>query len=201
MYINNKLNQNTNRRKAMKKIKYLILTIISIAFVVGCDMNFMNTPTKQVEIFLSKYQSLDQDVLDDLNKIIDEEQKFNTEQREKYRGIMKKHYQGITYNIKEETVDGNSATVEVEIEVTDFSSILAATNQYLIENPTEFQDENGQYDENKFIDYRLDELKKAKERVKYTLNLNLTKQDKKWKMNSLSPINESKINGTYVYED
>ena len=88
----------------MKKLLILLSILLT---VVGCNMgNMNNTPTKQVEMFLARYQTLDQKVLDDLDDVVKEEVAFNTEQREKYRELMKKHYQGITYDVKEESMDG-----------------------------------------------------------------------------------------------
>lgn len=181
----------------MKKI--LIGLAMLIAFT-GCDMSKLNnTPTKQTELFLSKYQKLDTAVLSDLDSVVAEEEKFNAEQRERYRDIMKKHYQDLVYSIKEETIDGDDATVTVEIEVKDNTKALAEADVYLEEHPEEFNDDNGEYSEKKFMDYRLDQLKNNKETVKYTLELTLIKKDGKWQMNQLSENQGDKINGVYIY--
>ena len=49
----------------MKKIISFLITFVSIFSLCGCQANLNNTPTKQVEIFLGKYQTLDRDILDD----------------------------------------------------------------------------------------------------------------------------------------
>ena len=95
---------------------------------------------------------------------------------------LKKHYQNLTYEIKDETVNGNKATVEVEIEVTDFYKAL---NEGMKDND---------------IDSKLNLLKDAKDRVKYTLYLKLEKNDDGlWSLNDLSNEDEQKILGMYRY--
>ena len=181
----------------MKKILGLLGIVLLMA---GCDLSAMtNTPTKQVEIFLNKYQTLDNGVLSDLDNVIADEDYLTEEQRDKYRDIMKKHYQNLTYNIKDEVIDGDIATVTVEIEVTDYSKIMTDANTYLEQNPSEFNDVSGAYDAVKFVDYRLDKLEDVKGTVKYTLDLTLNKIDDKWQLNPLNPTDQDKINGMYTY--
>lgn len=179
----------------MKKI--FLMLFIALIFT-GCD-KLDNTPTKQVESFFNKYQVLDKDVLNDLDSAVAEESNFNTEQRDKYKNIMKKHYQNLVYEIKDSKEDGNKATVTVEIEVTDYSKVIAATKVYLDTHKNEFLDEDGNYDNIKFNDYRLNELQKTKDKVKYTLDLTLTKTDDKWEIDSISNEIEDKIHGIYEY--
>ncbi len=180
----------------MKKL--LLLTII--LFIGGCNLSELNnTPTKQVEIFFNKYQTLHEDVLNDLNNVTLEEERFNDEQRKEYRDIMKKHYQNLKYAIKDEEIDGDNAKVKVEIEVDDYYRVLAEADVYLENHPDEFRNSNGEYDASKFMDYRLKKLKENKEMVKYTLELSLTKKDGKWQLNKLTDIDKQKINGVFVY--
>ncbi|MDD2181156.1 MAG: hypothetical protein PHW32_02175 [Bacilli bacterium] len=185
----------------MKRIGMIIgIIFLTLLIVVGCSMGEMsNTPTKQAEIFFKKYQTLDQSVLNDLNRVVALETQFNNDQREMYKEIMKKHYQNLTYKIKDEEIDGDFAVVTIEIEVNDYANELRNSEIYLAEHPDEFQNELGEYDVGKYSDYRLDRLKDAEEKVKYTLELNLTKVDKKWQVDQISSIDEEKIHGIYVY--
>lgn len=183
--------------KYMKK--WWVLLIPLSLLLVGCQMgkDMENTPTKQVEIMLSKYQTLDKDVLKNLDKVVAEEESFNTNQRDKYRNIMKKHYQDLTYTVKDETIDGDDATVEVEIEVIDRSLALKEAEEYRKKNEKEFNDNTGKYDPSLFMDYKIKQLEKAKERVQYTLDFKLTKKDGKWHLDTLSNTDKEKINGVY----
>lgn len=178
----------------MKKIFLATLMFL----LVGCG-NLSNTPTKQVEDFLKKYQSLDNAVLTDLDDVIAAETTFNDDQKNKYRDIMKKHYQNLTYEIKDETLDGDEAIVTVEITVTDFNKVLDETSQYLISHPEEFNDDNGDYDIVKYNNYRLDRLKEANEKVKYTIAIPVTKVNNEWTVNKLNNTTLDKINGIYNY--
>ena len=47
-------------------------------------------------------------------------------------------YKDLTYEIKDERVDGNKAVVDVEIEVYDYNTVLNNANTYLDENKDEF---------------------------------------------------------------
>ena len=108
----------------MKNINKILLIIISIFFIVGCG-NMMNTPTKKVEEFLSKYQTLDKKVIDQLDDVMEDADSFTDEQKEKYHDLMKKQYQNLSYKIKEETEDGDNAVVTVELEVLDYGSSIS----------------------------------------------------------------------------
>lgn len=181
----------------MKKIVAVLFTIL---LMTGCGKgNLMNTPTKKVEMFFSNYQSLDKEVIDQLDKTVAEEENFNTENRADYKELMKKHYQNLTYDVKDEKIDGDTATVTVEIEVTDYSKTMSDADTYLEEHPDAFKNEDGEYDKSLFITYRLEQLKKAKDKVKYTLDLTLSKVDEEWKLDSISDVDERKIHGMYTY--
>lgn len=182
-------------------MKKIIVIFLSVFILTGCNMgvDFSNTPIKQVEAFFNKYQTLDKDVLDDLDRVVAEEDQFNGEQRTAYRDLMKNSYQKLSYDIKEERIDGDKATVTVAIEVVDYSEILQESNQYLEEHREEFYNEEGEYDIILFNDYRLKRLKEAKDMVQYTLELHLTKENDEWVMDELSSDDEDKIHGVYAH--
>lgn len=200
MYIQEIL-ENTMKRGGifMKKV----LSILCIfAVLTGCSFTAnvtKDTPKKKVEHFFNDYQTLDSDVLAQLDTVVDRETTFTEEQKKTYRDFMKKHYQALVYEIKDEIIDGDNATVTVEIEVKDYSKILADADTYLTEHPNEFHNEEGTYDVVLFNEYRLKQIKDAKDKVKYTLNLTLTKVDDEWKLDKLNDMDESKIHGIYNY--
>lgn len=179
----------------MKKILYLV---ISILLFTGCT-ELSNTPTKRVEEFFKKYQTLDNDVLNDLNQVITQDVTLNATQQEDYRTVMKKHYQNLTYEIKEETIDGDRSTVTAEITVTDLNRVMDESENYMNNNIQEFFDEFGNYSISMYNDYRLEQLKMAKEKVKYTVYLNLSLQNDEWVMDDIDQVTYDKINGTYNY--
>lgn len=180
-------------------MKKLLLILVLPFLLVGCGEKTMNTPTKRVEMFFANYQSLDDEVVEQLNTTANEEVLFDEINKKDYIDVMKKHYQALKYEIKDEVVDGDSATVTVEIEVKDYSKLLKDAESYLDEHPEEFNDTEGKYDESLFTNYRLDKIKDVKDTVKYTLNIDLTKIDKEWKIDDLSETDRMKINGMYEY--
>lgn len=188
---------NIFRRKNMKKV-IISLSLACLFLLSGCD-EISNTPTKQVEYLFNKYQTLDQEVLDDLDRIISEETAFDTTAREEYRKLIKEQYKNLTYKIKEEIVDGDTATVTTEITVTDYSKTLAEAETYKNSHLSEFQDEYGNYQASTYSNYVIERLKDAKEKVKYTVEINLTKIDDKWKIDGIDEETEDKILGIYEY--
>lgn len=173
-----------------------ILCIFLVLLLTGCG-EISNTPTKQVEGFFNQYQILDKEVLDDLEQIISDEDKFDNENQNKYREVIKKQYKNLTYYIKEEKVDGDTAIVTVEITVYDYATTMAEAENYKNNHIEEFYDDLGNFSQIKYINYVIDKLDKTKEKVKYTLDMNLTKTDDKWRLDGLDSDTEDKILGIY----
>lgn len=181
----------------MKKLLCVLGLAITLS---GCSlMNMDNTPTKKVEEYLNNYQTLDSNVLSELDSIVDQETMFDEDQKVTYKDILKKHYQDLVYKIKEETVNGDKATVEVEIEVNDYTKALKEAEDYRTNNETDFLDSNNTFDESKFNNYKLDLLKSNKERVKYTIYFSLTKANNEWVLDDLTSTEQEKILGIYEY--
>jgi len=176
-----------------------ILTILSLFLFVGCTKDLNNTPTKRVEVFLSNYQSLSEEVQANIISDVEEMPNLNDEEKNEYVELWKRHYQGLTYEIKDEKVDGDDAIVTAEIEVYDYSQTIATTNEVLANHPELFQDEMGNHSYIKYNDYRLEELKKANDKVKYTIDFKVKKIDKKWILQEISDEDSLKMSGMYNY--
>ena len=182
------------------KMKKMLIAFIMVLFLTGCNNDLMNTPTKRVETMLNNYVTLDEEVVDDLDNTLLEETVMTNEQKSRYKDILKRQYQNLSYEIKDETIDGDTATVEVEIEVYDYRKIIDAADDYLNNNQDEFLTEDGTTtDISKFNDYKLDLLEEAKDKVTYTLNLTLKKVDDKWTLDDLTDTEISQIHGLYAY--
>ena len=170
----------------MKIKKKLLLFALPILFIilVGCEM--ANTPTSKVEDLFTKYQKLDTDIDNGINNILDE-QNLSESQKERYRKILENQYKNLTYQIKEETIDGDNATITAEIEVTDLKKSLEG----LVFDSTIYTKET-------FDEERLNRLEQAKDKVKYTLDLTLTRgSNDEWKLNALTNEQIKKIQGMY----
>ncbi len=177
-------------------MKKIIIVIISFLFFTGCN-NIMNTPTKKVEEFLGKYQMHDEEVLSQLEEVMDNEVMMTNNQKEEYKEIMKKQYKDLTYKIKDELVDGNNATVEVEIEVYDYYSVNERLNNYIEENKTDFYDENNNIIDEKYMNQKIEYLTDVSDRITYTLNLTLTKEEDIWTLDNITETERQKIHGLY----
>lgn len=181
----------------MNQVKKIFVGIMVLFLAVGCG-NMMNTPTKKVEEFLSKYQTQDEKVLAQLDEVIDSSGTMTKDQKDKYRDLMKKQYQNLSYKIKDETIDGNNATVQVEIEVYDYASSISESETYLTTNKEEFiKEDTKEVDDEKFMDYKLKQLSLVKDKVKYTINFTLTKTDDKWILDDITEIDRQKLHGLY----
>ena len=175
-------------------MKKLLLALTSLVVLTGCscaNMNMDNTPTK-------KDQTLDNSVVEDLDTTLAADTTLTDNDRKDYKEFMKKHYQDLKYEIKDEKIDGDTATVETEITVRDYSKAISDADTYKGENSDKFNNNSGTYDPGLFSSYRLDELKKVKDTKTYTLNLTLTKDKDEWKLNELSDEDLNKINGLYA---
>ena len=177
-------------------MKKIVLLISGILLLVGCDM--MNSPTKVVEKFLNKYQTVDEEIVTQLDETLTKENTLNDELKEAYKEIMKNQYQNLYYTIKDERIDGNHATVTVEIEVYNYSKSIKDADDYLISNEKEFLDDEGNIDNSKFMTYKLKQMKNTKDKIKYTLDFNLTKINEKWVLDDIDEITRQKIHGIYV---
>ncbi len=204
----------------MKKI--LLILCLGLLFFTGCN-NTLNTPTKKVEEFLGKYQSMDSEVLAQLDNVISNDATMSDDQKKEYRSLMEKQYQNLSYKIKDEDIKDDTATVDVEIEVFDYATSISKSLDYYNEHKDEFADDakatideddsdNDEGDNNtddkddkdanevedsKYIDYKIKQLKNVTDRIKYEITFNLTKEDDEWKIENISDIDRQKIHGLF----
>jgi hypothetical protein len=182
----------------MKKLVPMLLVVLLFS---GCTLfNMGNTPTSKTEALLKKYQSLDTAVVSQLDDVVNSDDTLSTSQKDEYKRIIKNQYQNITYSIKDEAVDGDNATVKVEIEVYDLDDAIDKANDYLNTNATEFDDTDGKFSQTKFNDYKLNLMSDQKTKIKYTIDFALTKTDKTWTVNDLTETERQKIHGIYNYD-
>lgn len=179
-------------------MKKLLIAVALFFCFTGCA-DIMNTPTKRVEEYLMKYQKLSDDVTGQIEDLLTNTTGMTDKQKTTYREIYQNQYQHLTYTIKDETVDGNLATVEVEIEVYDFNLANKEIDKYVSEHEENFQNSQKQTDNTKVTNYTLSTLKNYQKRVKYTINFILTKVDSVWTLDQLSDVDLQKIHGIYEY--
>lgn len=171
----------------MKKI--ICLVTILVVFLSGCN-TLMNTPTKKVEELMSKYQKVDEDITDEIDALFNDDATLTQDEKNKYKDIIKKQYKNLTYTVKDETVNGDTAVVEVEIEVLDYKKIINDLDSKYSNDTT--------LDKAKYNTEKIENLSKAKEKVRYTLEINVRKNsDGNWEVSGLTSSDRKKIQGMY----
>ena len=168
-----KIKKSTQTNKGGENMKKWFIGLLCMISLVGCSLgkDMTNTPTKKVEAYLDGYKSLDDSVIEDIDDLLTDTE-YTLEQRTRYKDLMKKHYKDIQYEIKDEKINGDKATVE---------------------------DEEGNYSEEEYYNYQLDQMEKVEDKVKYTVTFYLTKVNNDWVMDELSESNKQKIHGIYIY--
>ena len=166
----------------MKKL----LPLLILFFTFGCSLS--NTPSSKVEELLSKYQMLDNEISLEIDMVIDKEN-LNEDQKGKYRELIEKQYKNLSYEIKDEKIDGDKATITVQIKVYDYKKVINELN-------SEYDDVD--YTLEEYNDEKIKSLENAQDMVVYTLELDVNKDDDgNWKMVSLSNIDKKKLQGMY----
>ena len=197
----------------MKKIVLVIVLTLSVFILSACSLGEMNSPKDKVKEFLDRYKNQDSEVLSDLDDTISSE--YTGDYKERYKTLMINQYKNMEYKITDEVIDGNTALVTADITVYDYSSAIDNANNYLTEHEDEFKkkssDETSKEDEEnndngivddiidneKFLEYKLGLLEDVSDKKTYTIEFSLTKEDDKWKLDSLTDSDIEKIHGIY----
>lgn len=177
----------------MKKILVIIIGVL--LFATGCMSS--NTPTSKVEALLNKYNSNDESIVTELNDYLNGFE-LDGATEEKYKKVYLKQFSDLTYEIKEEEIDGDSAEVTAQISVYDYYKSETESNKYLTEHKEEFYKDDV-YDKSLFETYKLEQLDKVTDRVEYTIEFELSKVDDEWQINPLTDEQLQKIHGIYAY--
>lgn len=192
----------------MKKL--LIIFSLLLVTLTGCGTN-MGTPTKKVEEFLGKYQSMDSSVLTQLDSVIASDKTMSDEQKKEYKSLMERQYQNLSYKIKSEDIDGDRAEVVVEVEVYDYATSINKSKNYYNEHKDEFLDDTDDNDNSvgdaiadiahetsKFIDYKIKQLKDVTDKSIYEIKFYLSKDNNgEWVLDNLTDIDRQKLHGLY----
>ena len=203
----------------MKKFLFVFLSLL-VLFVTGCG-NDMATPTSKVEEFLGKYQSMDSDVLTQLDNVISNDTTMDDTQKKDYKSLMEKQYQNMSYKIKDEEINGDKASVLVELEVFDYAGSISESRDYYTEHRDEFDDEemgndgadtdnDGKDEEGEivggavdtissFITYKIKQLMDVTDKAKYEITFHLNKEAGEWVMEDITDVDRQKIHG--LFED
>lgn len=174
--------------------KYII--ILSILFLCACNMK--GAPSLKVSEYLDSYNQLSEPVIQDMETAIQSEN-LTTENMSIYREILMKQYKDLKYDIVEETIDGNTATVKVKVTVYDLHNSKVESENYMNEHQDEFLNEESLFDEVKYMKYRLQQMFDVKDTITHDISFDLIKENDEWKIKDVDRITLEKIHGLYNY--
>ena len=117
--------------------------------------------------------------------------------KERYRTLIEKQYKSLAYQIKDERIDGDTATIRAEIEVLDYKKAINETTDY-------YRDKED-YTVEEYNNTKLDNLERVKDKVTlyvylltYTIDFEVKKDSSgNWKLSTLSNETIKKIQGMY----
>ena len=177
-------------------MKKILIVVMSIILLTACASS--NTPKAKVESYLGRYISMNEDVVLDMETTIASEN-LSEENRKVYKEVLTRQYEDLKYTVKDESIDGDKATVTVQITVYDLYKSEQASLSHLNMNPEDFMT-NDIVDNEKYTKYKLEEMKKTTETVDFELEFYLTKENGTWLVEEPDRITLEKIHGFYNYE-
>lgn len=174
-------------------MKKIIVVLISCLFLIGCGC-VVEKASDSVRSYLNKYNLEDESIKNELDKVT---KNFSEDDKKVYEEIMEKQYKDLNYKILEEKYNGDNAIVTTKIQVYDLYNIQENVNKYKEEHKNEFTKEDGSFDNEKFLKYKLEEMKKETKKIEYTIDFKVHKKDGKWILESISERDLEKIHGIY----
>lgn len=178
----------------MKKILILLIPLL----LIGCSLS--NSPSSKVEAFLNNYNNLSDDVLLDIEKSALNEN-LSEDNKNMYKNVLSRQYENMKYEIKDESVDANSAIVTVKVTVYDLYKVEKESLNYMNENSSEFYDTDGVFSNDMFNTYRINKLYDANETIDYEIKFYLDKKNNEWILRNPDKETLEKLNGFYNYSE
>lgn len=177
-------------------MKKIIIVFIMLLSFTGCSLS--NTPKSKVESYLNNYNSLGEDVIADMESKVAEEN-LSKENRNIYKKVLTRQYEDLKYEIKDEVIDGDNATVTVKLTVYDLYKSTQNSLVYLNNNQNEFF-ENNAFSDELYNKYKLNEMLKMNDTIDYEVKFNLNKKDNEWILENPDRATLEKMHGLYNYE-
>lgn len=176
----------------MKKI----LAIILLSFLLlGCSKN--SSASLEVKKYLDNYRNLSKNVTSNLDKVIDENDEFNTDNKKMYKKLLLKQYKNLKYTILTEDYDDDKALITVNIEVYDLNKSEEEAENYLAKNLKEFYNDKNEFDNTKYINYKLKLIYDSSSKVNYNIVFLLKQKNNEWVLEQPTDEDLEKIHGIY----
>ena len=177
-------------------MKKFVIMLTLIIFLVGCACSVKGGAKESVYIFLEKYKYLDKDLVEDINTFVRGEV-LTEAQKEEYESIFLRQYKDMDFKITKEEYKNNKAYVTVNITVYDLYKAQDETESYLEEHQNDFLTDNEEYDDNKFVNYKLDYMKTYNERITNEVTFTLHEEKGFWVVEQPTANDLEKIHGIY----
>ena len=179
-------------------MKKILVMLISLVMVVGCSCS-NDKAADAVEEYLNEYKGLSNNVLEDIDELVSNEN-LTDKGSETYKEVLKRQYRDLIYTIENEDYDGDTAMVTVKITVYDLYKAQKNASIYLNSHQDEFLTD-GEYDNDLYMDYKLEEMRDMNDTISYNIVFNVTKTDGKWVVEQPSEEVLEKIHGVYNYDE
>lgn len=181
----------------MKKVLSVIAIVFALILFTGCSCSIDDTkPEEAVETLFERYRNKDDNVLTQLKETIENEA-MTDENKTKYQNLMEKQYDQFAYVIKDTDVQDDTATATVEITVLDYKSAVDKAEEELEKEPNKFNDEEGNYSEDKYTARKIELMEEVNDTKTETIELSLKKDAGMWKVNDLTNDDIKKLHGLY----
>lgn len=180
-------------------MKKIIGILVILVMAVGCSC-MADKASDVVKEYLAKYNNHHAEVIGELDDLVTEEN-LSDVQGETYKEIMKKQYKDLKYEIASEKYNGDEATVTTKVSVYDLYKVQKEAEDYRNSHQNEFLNEEKKPDISKFLDYKLEQMKKTDTRVEYTIDFKVIRKDGHWVLDTVSTENLEKIHGIYNYQN
>ncbi len=178
-------------------IKTVLVVLCALLLFTGCSCAINdNKPDEAVETFFEKYRAKDDNIITQLKETIENEELTN-DQKMKYQKLMEKQYDQFAYVIKDTKVKDDTATVTTEVTVLNYRSAILKAEEELKNNPEKFNDQDGKFSEEKYMNYKIEKMQDVKDTTTHTIDLSLTKKAGIWTVDELSSDDISKLHGLY----
>lgn len=178
-------------------IKKILIVLCAILLFTGCSCSMNdNKPEEAVETFFEKYRAKDDNIITQLKETIENED-LTDDSKEKYQELMEKQYDQFAYVIKDTKEENNTATVTTEITVLNYRSAILKAEEELKNHPEKFNDDEGNFSEEKYMNYKIEKMQEVTDTTTHTIDLSLTKEAGIWTVDQLSSDDISKLHGLY----
>lgn len=185
-------------KKRILLVSIIFLSLLIIGIIIGFIKSRVTatSPIGMTESYFEKIQKEDKSITSKITYPFSDN--LNAYQEQRYKEMVKKQYRNIHYTILEEYVGDVDSNITIQVTVIDLKDAYEKANSYVFAHKDKFVNEKGDMDEAEVINYKLEQMEKAKDTVDYSIVINYYKNDaNQWVMTDLSSTDLEKISGTF----